>query len=664
MAALLSFKTAKKFGLDKHKYTSAEKGMCYLLSAATVLSTIALLSIMRVSTLIYHITGAMYDKPMNWVIVNVPAILAFILFVVLAGAYYMLGRIRYRNLCTILFFLSVLVGLFCATLLSFGTVAITGVMYIQLPDGTTGGIDAMLAYLSMYWGAAKLHYGIMAVMAIISALFLLLIKILGGAEEDETSGNYGTAKMADTRYLRDSGMIVKAKPVNRSSFKKPKTQIVYGKIGDRYIGSNDIESRLVVAPPRQGKSTGVSIPFMLDCPYNTFCLDVKGEIFLTTYRRRMDLGKHPLVIDIFGILNQYGNYSHFTADGFNLLNGYFKDQFEKERYISSLCKALIVSSNGHSDSDHFTDAAYDIIEGILSAFLCSKYSIKHIYDNYITKSGSGMVEALENWNADLESRPLDTALSYLKKASGEERGGMETTVMRCFRFMKNDLCAEFFSKDGMSTDDFVYGDRDIFIVMPPDLMGEKSYGYLIVRIIISVVSSALMRAQKERMHKRYPFLLDEIAQLKYFPLVEEMIEVGGNLGIRVIAAFQSLNQIKTYKKHDLFEGMAVKQFFGVNDLDTVKWIRGLSGTRTVKTESSSESVNQKGKFVSSPDNKGFSTSEQEAGVALIHDDQILTMPWNEQLIFLSGKRPIKCNRISYFLDPRYRGMFERNPVDK
>jgi len=659
MAALLSFKTAKKFGLDKHKYTSAEKGMCYLLSAATVLSTIALLSIMRVSTLIYHMTGAMYDKPMNWVIVNVPAILAFILFVVLAGAYYMLGRIRYRNLCTILFFLSVLVGLFCATLLSFGTVAITGVMYIQLPDGTTGGIDAMLAYLSMYWGAAKLHYGIMAVMAIISALFLLLIKILGGYEEDETSGNYGTAQMADTQYLRKEGDIIKTRFPKRQA-----KQIIYGKLNNQYIGSSDVKSRLVVAPPRQGKSTTVSIPFMLDCPYNVLCFDNKGEIFLTTYNQRMALGKFPVAIDIFGVLNEHGKFNKFIADGFDLLGGHFKDEFERERYISALCKALVVKKDGHSSSDHFIDAAYAIIHGILDAFVGSSYSMKHVYDNYIVKAGEDLIATLEEMNKDMKSRSLATALAYLQKAGSKERGSMETTIMRCFRFMTNEPCANFFSQGSFSMNDFIYGNSDIFIVMPSDMMSDEGYGHLIVRLIIAIANTALIRAEKKRMHKRYPFLLDEIAQLKYFPLVEEMIENGGNLGIRVIAAFQTLKQIKIYKKHDLFEGMDVKQFFRVNDLETVKWIRGLSGTRTVKTESSSESVNQKGKFVSSPDRKGFSTSEQEAGVALIHDDQILTMPWNEQLVFLSGKRPIKCERVNYLTDSRYIGKHENNPVDK
>lgn len=62
-------------------------------------------------------------------------------------------------------------------------------------------------------------------------------------------------------------------------------------------------------------------------------------------------------------------------------------------------------------------------------------------------------------------------------------------------------------------------------------------------------------------------------------------------------------------------------------------------------------------------NNSTSSSVQETGVSLIHDDQIRCMPKYEQWLFLKGHRPIKCKKVTYYENRRYQGRYENNPIE-
>ena len=333
---------------------------------------------------------------------------------------------------------------------------------------------------------------------------------------------------------------------------------------------------------------------------------------------------------------------------------------DRERYVLALCDALIMFEAANASDNHFTDAAYGIMRGLLDGFLNQGYSMKHVYDRIVLQPGKEFVGILKDINNDLKSRFLLTGIAYLEKAGDKERGSMETTILRCFDWLAGGTMANFFDQGRFPVEQFVEGNSDIFLVLPPDMI--KRYSR-VVRLVISTAGSKILRTPVSKLHKRYPFLIDEIAQLKYFPYIEEMIEVGGGYGIRVIAIFQTLSQVREYKKADLFENMQVKHFFATTDIKTMDWIKRLGGTKTIKNISSSESTNQKRKFLSSPENLGTSTSEQEVGTTLIHDDQITTMPVDEKWLFISKKRPIKCKKIYYFEDPRYAGKYQDNQIE-
>ncbi len=653
MAGILSFKTVKKCGLDAHHYEAHHITKAYLQTFSILLVGVLLIAFANFSTLINAAKGYLWYFPLSYTVIMLPTGLLCIGYLGLLAWHGYRAANDQGNLYLIKLNLATLVAIFIGTLIDWLSIFMTGLFYAQDRSGFTGGVHNAFAYVATYWSEASFKYLLLAMIAGIAAIQIFIKRIAGnGHKTTQTSGKFGSAKFADIRYLKEHDLLSQDK--SRGAGKL----IVYGEMERQYIGDNEIQPRLVVAPQRTGKSTSVSIPFALDCTYNLFVLDVKGELFLTTYKERLAWGKKPIVVDVFGVLEQFGDFSEYVVKGCDPLNIDFDNPMQRERYLEALCDALIIIDDFDTNK-HFIDAAYDIIRGILEAFIGKGYTLKYVYDRVILKPGINLVEYLEELNSDLESRYLRSAIAYLRKASDKERSGMETTILRSFKWLVSQTAADFFDQPGLNIDDFVHGNSDIFVVMPVDMI--EPYAR-VVRLIVSMIGSAISRSPINKLYKYYPFLLDEIAQLQYFPYVEKMIETGGGYGIRVIALFQSLKQIHLYKKPDLFESMPVKQFFETDDIPTMDWIKRLGGTQTIQTESMGESMNNRAGLLKMGNNS-TSSSVQETGVSLIHDDQIRCMPKDEQWLFLKGHRPIKCKKVTYYENRRYQGRFKNNPIE-
>jgi type IV secretion system protein VirD4 len=153
------------------------------------------------------------------------------------------------------------------------------------------------------------------------------------------------------------------------------------------------------------------------------------------------------------------------------------------------------------------------------------------------------------------------------------------------------------------------------------------------------------------------FLLDELAQLGYLPDVEQAIEVLRALKLVVWSVFQTLSQIKLYKKPDLFLGAPIKQIFTNDDVGTMRWIQALGGKKTILTRTLSNNEGEakpKMQLMGGSSSKGTGESIQETGVDLIHLNQIRELKDDEQYIFMQGMKPIHCKKVRYFEHPLFK----------
>ena len=122
------------------------------------------------------------------------------------------------------------------------------------------------------------------------------------------------------------------------------------------------------------------------------------------------------------------------------------------------------------------------------------------------------------------------------------------------------------------------------------------------------------------------FLLDEVAQLDTFPLLERAVTVGRGFGLQVWMFFQDVAQLqKKYPEiwQTLVNNSDVLQTFGIpNQL----------------------------------------AARQCAEILAATAHELISLKENEQLVRLAGRSEFKCQRIDYLTDPMFAGRFDKNPL--
>ena len=197
-------------------------------------------------------------------------------------------------------------------------------------------------------------------------------------------------------------------------------------------------------------------------------------------------------------------------------------------------------------------------------------------------------------------------------------------------------------------------------------------------------TSAMLYKSRKPDAPRITMLIDEAGQLGNFEALLRAFTFGRGAGIRAWAFFQDLAQIKRSYGSDAlqsFIGSAqFRQFFGVRDFETAELISKMLGMETLEYVDPLQRERAKhgmfqallgtvmgnDPFQSARDYKRFKAeSEHRAKQTrrLMTPDEILAMPENRQIIFISGMnlRPIYAEKYAYYDRTEMAGKFLPNP---
>lgn len=197
-------------------------------------------------------------------------------------------------------------------------------------------------------------------------------------------------------------------------------------------------------------------------------------------------------------------------------------------------------------------------------------------------------------------------------------------------------------------------------------------------------TSAMLYKSRKPQAPRITMLIDEAGQMGNFPALLHAFTFGRGAGVRAWAFFQDLAQIKRNYGSDAlqsFVGSAqFRQLFGVRDFETAELISKMLGMETLEYVDPLQRERAKhGKWhaltgflsgndplQSARDYKRYQTeSEHRAKQTrrLMTPDEILAMPENRQIIFISGLnlRPIFAEKFAYYDRIEMAGKFLPNP---
>lgn len=383
---------------------------------------------------------------------------------------------------------------------------------------------------------------------------------------------------------------------------------------------HDSDSHLItIAPTGAGKGRSGVIPALLTYPGSTLNIDIKGENYLVTARRRRQIGHRVVALDAFGMVVQ-------EADGLNpfdlfTLPGSHPD-CDAEMLAELLTGGVPVLSR-----DLFWDiTGRSLLTGLIGlAAEDDDPSRRHL---------GTVLDALFNDDVDyniacqLDTHTFRCALAqrelaaYLNHESERCRPSVRSTAQTFVKSLGSEAVRRMLSRTTFDLHDWLRGDKiDIFLIFPPDKL--ESHRPLL-RLLVGVLLVVLMR-RSSMPASRTLLLIDEAAQLGQLSYLKTALTLLRGYSATVWTFWQNWTQLRASFGDD--------------------WETALNNSGVVQAY-------------------GMTNGRMAAACAEILGvgaNEMLSLGPNEQVLLRPGHGPQVVRRVDYLTDALFAGLFDPNP---
>lgn len=396
------------------------------------------------------------------------------------------------------------------------------------------------------------------------------------------------------------------------------------------VGWNEELNLLTCSGPGGGKGVSSVIPNLLEFPGSAVVVDPKGELAtLTAAFRRDVLGQKVIVLDPARTANVpeelRGTYNPF-------------DELDASDPLVSTAAQVIASAivmpNPKAKDPFWDDNALDFIQS------CILYMVRHyppamrtlmklretvslgdkaLFDAWVktkqeedpdfqgSHSDAFALFQRAMFDTDDFGGVVRETAAKIGRMGENTQGGVLSTSATHLDFVKS---PELWSVLGSNPDaaktfrlrELRRQDRPltVYLCLPVDMIPRQGRWF---RLVISRIIQFIERSAFDK-SKDVPILMmiDEFFQLGPIPTITNTLTYSRSFGLRLWLIVQDLNQLKTnYPEawETILGACGIKQFFGVNDLFTARYVSELIGEEEIdvpsisltRTSSDTESVN-------------------------------------------------------------------------
>jgi type IV secretion system protein VirD4 len=433
---------------------------------------------------------------------------------------------------------------------------------------------------------------------------------------------------------------------------------------------------LCIGAARSGKGAGLIIPALLTYAGNAVTNDPKGEnAWLTMERRRKPkaeggLGKKVVLADPFNEVNRaYGSLVGVTetVTRYNPLADLDPASEDFSEDVAAIGEAIAIQGqNEGGNSEFFGGAGRDMIDGLIAATVTG------------SAPGRGTLRNVRQWltldNAAFGQRVTDFCEEYPDSlAAGKLRQfvdmtdrtniGIKATAKQQTVFLDSEQLLRYMEPEpGETTFSFkelATGNLDIFLVLPAThTVTFKRW----TRLMVNQSMRAILRARSTRQDLPVVYFLDEAGTtLGHLDVVENAYGLTSGMGLLCWSFYQDLSQMqRDYPKSwpTFIANSASIQLPRVGDLTTAEYFSKYMGNMTVATtgETISTSSNASGTGSSQSQTSG------ETGRPAMTPDELMRVPPGEQIVLVSGMKPMQQFKIRYYEDARFNGLYRPDPT--
>jgi type IV secretion system protein VirD4 len=376
---------------------------------------------------------------------------------------------------------------------------------------------------------------------------------------------------------------------------------------------------MTIAPTGMGKGVSAVIPALLSHPGPAFVIDLKGENYKVTARRRREMGHTVVGIDPF-------NYLLKDPDTFNPLDLLWLPGSAPDCDSELIAELLCGGQTSFSKDVFWEISGRGMNTGLIGLAGedadPAQRNVCKVLD-YLYADDVDYTIALQLDKHEFQNKLARQELvAYLQHEQDKCRPSVKSTAQTMTKSLGSERVRSSLARTSFDLQGWLRGDPiDIFLIFPPDKL--ESHRNLL-RLILGALTVVLLRRQEIPEHRTL-LLLDECAQLGSLGMLRTALTLLRGYGTQVWSFWQDLSQLKHLYPTDwetILNNSSVVQAFGF----TNAWM-----------------------------------AKSSADVLGMPADELLEMTCDEQVLLRPGKRAEKTRRVNYLTDAIFKGQFDPNP---
>lgn len=387
-----------------------------------------------------------------------------------------------------------------------------------------------------------------------------------------------------------------------------------GKMGyGSYIYTGKYDSHiLTIASVGSGKGVGVVIPNLLRHKGSAVILDPKGENFIITAKKRMQMGNKVYYYDPWEVIDYYNQKNHgtlvpgaikATINPLDFLEADSPDLVDNARMLAS---SLILRTD--QSGDFFYNGAENLITRVI-VYICTRYpkgdDRRHLQTMryLIMKQPKKLLEELVAYyiqakeNGERPHSVVFDLMQWLKEnleSKARSFADIFSFAQQATEFLSTKRIVDSFETSNIDILQLKTHPTSLYLILDMDKLLFVSDNYKpLVRLIITtcMMGAAVCTIASEKLL----FMLDEIAQLGNLQYLPNLLSIYRSKGVVVWTIWQNIAQIQSnYEKEwqTIIGNCDVQQYFGVNDKDTAELVSNAAGQTTIYKEAYTSSTSE------------------------------------------------------------------------
>jgi type IV secretion system protein VirD4 len=430
--------------------------------------------------------------------------------------------------------------------------------------------------------------------------------------------------------------------------------IILGRLGRRCLMLAGQQGVVLAAPPRAGKGVGLVIPNLLNWPGSTISLDIKRENWTLTAGFRAHSGQACFLFDPFAEDRKTARW-----------NPFFYVSPDPLKRVNDLQRIAEMLYPDPPNVDPFwTASARSLFLGI-ALYLFETPSMPKTIGEVLRQGMASDDEGFgAHWKRIVEGRgsgksPLSPqcvrALYDVIDLAPVTASSIRKTFTSRLDLWLNPILDAATSANDFDLRELRRKPMSIYVGVNPDDLHR-------LRPVLSLFFQQAIGLQTRSLPEHDPTLrlqvlmmLDECAALGRIPIIAESISYLPGYNVRVVLVIHTPAQLREVygmnAAETMLKSLAARIVFAPKDFSDAREISDELGVTTVKARTVSRSLLGWGE---SRGRRSPSVSVSEQRRPLLLPQEVKALGTREALIFYEGLWPIRCRKIRYFEDRRFR----------